>query len=131
MSSRDTCLLNLLGDRQLNGVGDELGVLLDDLLDALLLEVLGLVLLEVEADLGTTAERGVGGIGGDGEGATGGRLPDVLLVVVVLGDDLHALGDEVCGVETDTELTNHGNVGAGAESLHEALKAMSTSENHG
>lgn len=96
-------------------------MLLDDVLDALLLEVLKLVLLEVEADLSTTAKRGVDGVGGDGESTTSGRLPDVLLVVVVLGDNLHTLGDEVCRVETNTELSNHGNVGARAESLHEAL----------
>ena len=116
-----TYLLDLLRHRQLNGVRDELGVLLDNILDALLLEVLELVLLEVEADLGTTAERWVDGVGGDGEGATGGGLPDVLLVVVVLRDDLHALGDEVRGVEADTELANHRDVGAGAEGFHETL----------
>ena len=95
MSSRDTCLLNLLGDRQLNGVGDELGVLLDDLLDALLLEVLELILLEEEADLGTATEGWVDSVGSNGESTTSGRLPDVLFVVVVLGDDLYTLGDEV------------------------------------
>ena len=115
-------LLNLLRDGELDRVRDELGVLLDNVLDALLLEVLELVLLEVETDLGTAAEGRVDGVGRDGEGATGGRLPDVLLVVVVLGDDLHALGDEVGGIETDTELTNHGNIGTRAESLHEALE---------
>ena len=104
-------------------------MLLDDLLDALLLEVLKLVLLEVETDLGTTAKRRVDGVGSDGEGATSSRLPDVLLVVVVLGNDLHTLGDEIRGVETDTELTNHGNIGAGAESLHEALGGALVCEN--
>jgi len=117
-------------------------VLLDDILDLLLLKVLELVLLQVEADLGTTAERRVGGIGGDGESATSSRLPDVLLVVVVLGDDLDALGDEVGRVEADTELTvaelatsvatshyrqidapNHRDVSARRQSLHEALGA--------
>ena len=107
----------------MNGVGDELGVLLDDVLDLLLLEVLELVLLEEEADLGTTAKVGVDSVGGDGEGASSSGLPDVLLVVVVLGDDLDALGDEVGGVETDTELTNHRDVGTGRECLHEALYA--------
>ena len=87
-------------------------MLLDDLLNALLLEVLSLVLLKVEADLGTTAKRGVNGIRRDGEGTAGRRLPDVLLVVIVLLDDLYALGDEVRRVEADTELANHRNVGA-------------------
>jgi len=114
-------LLNLLCHGQLNGVGNELGVLLDDLLDLLLLNVLELILLEEEADFGTTAEGRVGVVESDGEGAAGSRLPDVLFVVIVLRDDLHALGHEVCGVETNTELSNHGNISARAERLHEAL----------
>ena len=70
-------------------------MLLDDLLDALLLEVLFEVLLDEELHRGTAAESWAGGVLGDGEGAAGGRFPDVLLVVVVLGGDLHTLGDEV------------------------------------
>ena len=96
-------------------------MLLHDLLDALLLEVLELVLLQVKADLGTTAEGRVDGVEGDGEGAARSGLPDVLLIIVVLRDDLHALGNKVRGVETDTELANHGNIGARLERLHETL----------
>ncbi len=51
--------LDLLGDDELDGVGDELRVLLDDLADALVLEVLLLVLLEEEAHLGTAADGGL------------------------------------------------------------------------
>ncbi|KAI3479872.1 hypothetical protein L1887_58069 [Cichorium endivia] len=115
--------LDLLGDDELDGVGDELRVLLDDLADALVLEVLLLVLLEEEAHLGTAADGGVDGVLGDGEGAACGGLPDVLLVVVVLGDDLYLFGDEVGRVEADAELADHGDVGAGAEGLHEGLGA--------
>ena len=115
----DLLLGGLLGV-ELDGEADELGVLLDEVLDALLLEVLGHVLLEVEDDAGTTADAGVGD-GGDGEGTTGLGGPDVGLVVVVLGGDLNLVGDEVGRVETDTELTDHGDVGAGGEGLHEAL----------
>lgn len=121
-ASKKFYLLNLLGHRQLNGIRDEFGVLLDDVLDALLLKVFELILLKVEANLGTTAKRRVDGVGGDSKGTTGSGLPDVLLVVIVLRDDLDTLGDEVGRVETDTELTNHGDVGAGAESLHKALQ---------
>lgn len=117
----DTNLLDLLGHCELDGVGDEFGVLLDDVLDLLLLKVFDLIFLEEETHLGTTSERRVDGVKGDGEGATGGRLPDVLFVVVVFCDDLHSLGDEVSRVETDTELTDHRNIGTGVESLHEAL----------
>ncbi len=51
----------------------------------------------------------------DGEGSTSCGFLDVLLVVVVLGDDLHTLSDEV-RVEPDAELSNHGDVGTGRES---------------
>ena len=122
MKEQSTNLLDLLRDNELDRVGDELGVLLHDLLDALLLEVLELVLLEVEADLGTAAEGRVDGVEGDGEGAASSGLPDILLIVVVLGDDLHTIGDEVRRVETDTELADHGDIGTGAERLHEALR---------
>eukprot|EP00080_Pristionchus_pacificus_P011895 PDM71915.1 hypothetical protein PRIPAC_38322 [Pristionchus pacificus] len=49
-------LLTLLLDDELDGVSDELRVLLDDLLDLALLEVLDLVLLDVHGDLGTTGD---------------------------------------------------------------------------
>ena len=52
--------------------------------------------------LGTTTERRVDGIGSDGESSSSGRLPDVLLVIVVLGDDGNLVGNEVSRVESDT-----------------------------
>jgi hypothetical protein len=114
-------LLNLLGDNELDGVGDKLGVLLDDVLDALLLEVVELVLLQEELEGGATAEGLVDSVWGDGEGTTSSRLPDVLLVVVVLGDHLNPVRNEVGRVEADTELTNHGDVGTSLHGLHECL----------
>ena len=115
----DLLLGGLLGV-ELDGEADELGVLLDEVLDALLLEVLGHVLLEVEDDAGTTADGGLGG-GGDGEGSAGLGAPGVGLVVVALGGDLDLVGDEVGRVETNTELSDHGDVGSGGEGLHEGL----------
>ena len=98
-------------------------MLLDELADGLLLEELLLIGLDAEDDLGTTTKRLVLR-GADGEGTTGGGLPDVLVVVVVLGDDGDLVGDEVGGVETDTELTDHRDIGGtGLESLHEGLGA--------
>lgn len=94
---------------------------LDNVLDLFLLEILGLVLFQVKTKLSATAERRVDGIRGDGEGATGSGLPDILLVVIVFGDDLDALCDEVSRVETNTELTDHGNIGTRAQCLHEPL----------
>ena len=63
------------------------------------------------------------GVGCHGEGASGSGLPDVLLVVVVLGRDDDLFGDEVGTVETDTELTDHADVGACGERLHEGLRS--------
>lgn len=97
---RSTNLFNLLCNNELNGVGDEFGVLLDDLLDLLLLEILELVLLQVEAKFGTATKGLAISVGGDGEGSAGSGFPDVLLVVIVLGDDLNTLGNEVGRVET-------------------------------
>jgi len=40
----------------------------------------------------------------------------------VFRDDLNTLGDKIGGIEADTELANHGDVCARAESFHEALQ---------
>ncbi|KAF3067006.1 hypothetical protein CFAM422_009005 [Trichoderma lentiforme] len=114
-------LLGLLLDVEVDGVADELGVLLDDLLDAALVQVVSLLVLEVEDDGGTTTELLALGVGGDVEGTTGAGLPDVLLIIVVLGDDADAVGNEVGRVETNTELTDHGHIGTGGQGLHELL----------
>jgi hypothetical protein len=106
----------------LNRIRNELGVLLDNLFDLLLLQVFKLVLLKVETELSTTTERRVDGVWSNGEGATGSRLPNVLLVVVMFRDDLDTLGDQIPGVETDTELTDHGNISPRAQGLHKALQ---------
>mmetsp|Transcript_28972 Transcript_28972/g.61126 ORF Transcript_28972/g.61126 Transcript_28972/m.61126 type:complete len:729 (-) Transcript_28972:69-2255(-) len=105
-----------------DGVADELAVLLDEVLDALLLEVLELVLLQVEHHL-RAALHVFAVVPLDGEGAAGLGLPDVLLVVVVLGGDHDAVGHEVGRVETHAELADHADVGAGGEGLHEGLGA--------
>lgn len=116
-------LLSLLQDVEVDGVGDELGVLANNLLDTALVQVVGLLILQVQDDLGTTAELLTLGILGEGEGATSGRLPDVLLIIIVLGDNGDAVGNKVSRVETNTELTNHGDISTGGERLHELLGA--------
>merc|ERR1719247_3681022 len=123
-------LILIVGDLLLGGlldpegdwVVDELGVLLDELLDALLVEVLLLVVLEVEDDLGTAGQVLVR-VWGDGEGTTSRRLPDVLLVVIMLGVHGDGVSDEESGVETDTELSDHGHIGTSLDGLHESLGA--------
>ena len=76
---------------QVDGVADELAVLLDDLADLLLVKVIHLVFLHVEGDLGPTANALAGVIAAHGEGATSRRFPDVLLVVIVLEDNTKIL----------------------------------------
>ncbi len=114
-------LLGLLLDVKVDGVRDELGVLLDDLLDLALVEVVGLLILQVEDDLGAAGDLLAVGVRDDSEGTTGAGLPDVLLIIVVLGDDGDLVGNKVGGIETDTELTDHGDVGTSGKSLHELL----------
>jgi hypothetical protein len=75
----------------------------------------------VEDDLGTTAELLALGVLLQGEGTTGSGLPDVLLVIVVLGDKGDTVSDQVGRVETDTELADHGDISTSGEGLHELL----------
>lgn len=96
-------------------------MLLNNLSDSLFVKVLLEVVLDEQLHRGTTAKSWALGVLGNGESSTGGRLPNVLLVIVVLGGDLNTLGNEVGRVETDTELTNHADVGTGRQSLHESL----------
>merc|ERR1719298_47194 len=120
-------VVHLLVDRllgpQADRVVDELAVLLDEVLEAALLEVLELVLLEVARDLGAAAQRLRLRVLLHGERAAGRRLPNELVIVVVLRRDDDAVGDEVRGVEADAELANHVDVGARLHRLHERLGA--------
>lgn len=59
----------------------------------------------------------------DGEGPPRLGGPGVGPVLVVLGDHLDLVGDEVGRVESHAELSDHGNVGASGEGLHEGLGA--------
>ena len=116
----DRHLLGLgLAHLQVDGEGDELAVLLDQVLDLVLLEELAGVLLQEELDLGAAAQGVAAGVLGHGEVGVGGRLPDVLLVVVVLRGDLHLVRDEVDRVEADAELADERDVGARREGLDE------------
>jgi hypothetical protein len=45
-------------------------------------------------------------------------------------DDLNTLGDKIRGIEADTELANHGDVCASAESLHKALQRCIRTTGH-
>ena len=86
-------------------VGRQTHVLLYNFTNPFLVEVLLEIVLDVQLHRSTTAKSRALSVFGDGEGAAGGGLPDILFVVVVLGGDLHPLGDEIRGVESDTELT--------------------------
>mmetsp|Transcript_89791 Transcript_89791/g.155444 ORF Transcript_89791/g.155444 Transcript_89791/m.155444 type:complete len:227 (+) Transcript_89791:1489-2169(+) len=108
---------------ELNGEPNELRVLLDQILEAALLEELRLVLLEVANHFGSTFHLTVHHlcIFLHSEGTTSSRLPDVLLIVIVLADDTHLVRDQVCRVEAYSELANHGDVTTSGHGLHEGL----------
>lgn len=80
-------------------------MLLDYFLDLGFLEIGKLILLDVEDNPGTTPNAGCFGIMPDGKASTSTRLPDVLLIIIRLGDNLNLIGNQVCRIETNTELT--------------------------
>ena len=100
-------LLRGLLNPKIDGESNELGVLLDEILEFTFLEEIGHVLLEMKNDSRTTTETVIGFVLDDGEGTSGTGAPLVLLVIVVLGDHFDFLGDEISGVETYTELSDH------------------------
>mmetsp|Transcript_9165 Transcript_9165/g.19222 ORF Transcript_9165/g.19222 Transcript_9165/m.19222 type:complete len:207 (-) Transcript_9165:15-635(-) len=95
-------------------------MLLHQVLDSLFFEIFGHVFLQVENDTGSSLDSGIFGFC-DGEGSSGLGDPCVDLIVIALGDDFDLVGNQIGGVETDTELSNHGNIGSGRESFHESL----------
>ena len=98
---------------------DKLGVLFDEVLESAFFEILLHIVLKLEDDLGTSTHR-LTIIWNNSESTTGIGLPSVLLTIVVLGHDSHFLSDEIRGVETHTELTNHANIGTSGDGFHES-----------
>jgi hypothetical protein len=49
-----------------------------------------------------------------------------LTILVRLGNNLNLVGHQVGGVETNTELTNHRDIRASGQSLHELLGARAS-----
>lgn len=68
-------------------------------------------------------------VAGDGERAASLGFPDVLLVIVMLSHHGDLLGYQVGRIEAHAKLSNHGNVCACLECLHECLQlALSLSQ---
>merc|ERR1719167_661462 len=111
----------LLLHGELDRVTNELAVLLHHIFDLLLVVEISLILLHGEHNLGASAQLFALGVGLDSEGASGAAFPHILLVVVVLARHGDLVGDEVGGVEADSELPNHGDISAGGQRLHERL----------
>lgn len=55
------------------------------------------------------------------ERATGRRLPGILLIIIVFGNDNHSFSNKVGGVEAYSKLTNHGDVGSSLEEQFTSL----------
>ena len=119
-------LVSLLLHEQPDRVADELAVLLYDLLDALLLQILALILLDVEGDLGAATKGFAADVGAQGEATASRRLPDVLLVIIVLAYDDDAVRHEVARVEADAKLADHRDVGSGLEHNTESCSYTDT-----
>mmetsp|Transcript_37327 Transcript_37327/g.63550 ORF Transcript_37327/g.63550 Transcript_37327/m.63550 type:complete len:312 (+) Transcript_37327:1261-2196(+) len=111
-----SCLFSVKFDREAN----ELRVLLHKVLNPLLLQVFAHVLLHVKHNASSTAQSRIISLRHGETSASLGR-PDVAFVIIILRYNLHLVGNEVRGVESHTELANHGNVSAGSERLHEGL----------
>mmetsp|Transcript_15232 Transcript_15232/g.41242 ORF Transcript_15232/g.41242 Transcript_15232/m.41242 type:complete len:225 (-) Transcript_15232:624-1298(-) len=97
--------INLLLGPQVDGEVDELGVLVHQLAQLGLLGILLSLGLQVDVDHSSAADV-LSIVLSNGEVSISSGLPDVLLVIVVLGNDLHPVGHKVHGVETHTKLTN-------------------------
>ena len=85
---------------QFDGEGDELGVALDQFLKVVLSRKLCGVILQEHGDLSTSAQSVATWVRSHTEGRVGSRLPHMLLVVVVLGDDTDLVSNQVHRVET-------------------------------
>mmetsp|Transcript_16315 Transcript_16315/g.29677 ORF Transcript_16315/g.29677 Transcript_16315/m.29677 type:complete len:206 (+) Transcript_16315:1398-2015(+) len=105
---------------ELDGEANELRVCLDKLLNLLFLKELAHVLLHVENETGTASKIGIGRFGNT-ERTSGLRNPSVAFIIIMFGNNLNLVCDEVGGVETNTELSNHGDIGTSRESLHKGL----------
>ena len=70
-------------------------------------------------DLGTSCDW-VGFIRDNSESASGIGLPSVLDVLVAFGNDSDSVGNKICGVETNSKLTNHADISSSSYSLHES-----------
>mmetsp|Transcript_26948 Transcript_26948/g.77716 ORF Transcript_26948/g.77716 Transcript_26948/m.77716 type:complete len:633 (+) Transcript_26948:4935-6833(+) len=114
---------------QMKGVRHEFGIVLGESAELVRAGIVLGILLEVEGDLSATAQSVAAGILGNVEGIVAvGGLPYVLGGIAgMLGGDGDAIGHEEGGVESDTELSNLGDVGrAIADAFHELGRARSS-----
>jgi hypothetical protein len=93
-------------------------VLFDKILDLSLLKELLLIFLKFKDDLGSSGNWFTV-IWVDGESSSSVGFPFVLDVIVMFGDNSDLLGNEISGVETHTELTDHANISSGSDGFHE------------
>ncbi|MNE61448.1 hypothetical protein D3C80_1566630 [compost metagenome] len=85
-----------------------------------------MVVLQVQSDLGTSAQSFAFSVFSDGECTTCAGFPDILLIIIVLGGNDNLVGNQVCRVETNTELTNQGHISTSLQSLHKVLCSRSS-----
>merc|ERR1719223_2176544 len=84
--------LCFLLNHELNGKTNKLRVLLNQVLQSLLLKVFLHILLQLKDDTSTTSDR-FRIISSDTKRTTGSRLPSVLLIITMLGDNSNLISD--------------------------------------
>jgi len=102
--------LDILRDEKADGVVNELRVLLNEVLDLLLFNEFEGIILEVEGNSSSTAKGVTSGVLSDSKLTISSRAPDVLIIIVVLTSNRDSVCNQVAGVKTNTELTNHRHV---------------------
>lgn len=108
---------------KVNWETDEFGVFFDQIFQFSLFEKFDVVAFDAEDDFGASAE-GWSIIFTDRESSTCSGLPSVLFIFLRrFGDDGDFVGNKESGVETDTELTDHGDVGTLGKGFHEGLSS--------
>mmetsp|Transcript_4066 Transcript_4066/g.12646 ORF Transcript_4066/g.12646 Transcript_4066/m.12646 type:complete len:723 (-) Transcript_4066:267-2435(-) len=110
---------------EVDGKGDELRVAQHQLFEAVLVQELARVFFQEERNFGASAER-LAVVLPHLEVGVGGALPDVLVVVVVLGPHPHFVRHEVHRVKPDAELADQRQVAAALAArhgLHEVRRA--------
>jgi hypothetical protein len=97
-------LADFLRKEELNGVLNELRVLLHEVFDFVLFHILDSVVLKVKGNASAAAKCVTAGVLGNKELGVCGRGPHVLLIVIALRSNYNLVSNKESRVKADTEL---------------------------